>query len=76
HGSLFGLHLGLPDAGRDDHRPVESESEEIPLRDLLLRPQVLFALPPGAYPEGSRPAWDVVGGARLDRRGRNGTPRR
>ena len=32
-GEMLDLHLGLPDAGRDDHRPVEPE--QFPARDRL-----------------------------------------
>ena len=34
---MYDLHLGLPDAGGDDHRPVEPVPEAVPVRDLLLR---------------------------------------
>lgn len=30
-GEVLSLRLGVPDAGRDDHRPVEAKPEEIPL---------------------------------------------
>jgi hypothetical protein len=33
------VHLGLPDAGRDDHRPVEPERARASFRDVLLRPK-------------------------------------
>ena len=42
-GEVLELHLGMPDAGRDDYRSVESESAPLPNRDLLLRSSFLPA---------------------------------
>ena len=54
-GEVLELHLGMPDAGRDDHRSVESESAPLPNRDLLLRSSFLPALPGWTGAHGSRP---------------------
>ena len=49
------LHLGMPDAGRDDHRPVESEPAPLSNRDLLLRSALLSVLPIWTDTQDSRP---------------------
>jgi hypothetical protein len=38
------MHLGLPNAVGDDHRPVETLSEKVPVRDFLLRAEKLPAV--------------------------------
>ena len=43
-GPMYYLYLGLPNAGADDHRPLEPVEEEVPFRDLLLRSQELLLL--------------------------------
>ena len=61
------LHLGLPDAGRDDHRPVEPNSEAVPIRGILLRPEVVLGLQSRPDQEGSRPQGHELGGGGLGR---------
>ena len=51
---MHNLHLGLPDAGGNDHRPLESVSEAVPVRDLLLRAEKLFPLPGRGNAQGAR----------------------
>jgi hypothetical protein len=43
----------LSHAGGDDHRPVESVKETVPVRSLLLRPEKLHYLPARARTQGS-----------------------
>ena len=69
---VHGLHLGLPDAGRDDHRSVEAEREEVPVRDRLLRPEVVRVLSAWQAACGAGTTGHVVGRGGLDRRGGHG----
>ena len=50
---MHDLRLGLPDAGGNDHRPVESVKETVPVRNLLLRPKKLPLVPARARTESS-----------------------
>ena len=63
---MHNLHLGLPDAGRNDHRPLESVSEAVPVRDLLLRAEKLFPLPGRGNAQGARAKRHVLHRRRLD----------
>jgi len=51
--TLLELHLGMPNASRDDHRSVESKSAPLPNRDLLLWPSFLPTLLGRADAHGS-----------------------
>ncbi len=53
-GEVRGLQLRLPDAGGDDHRPLEPVFEKVPVLDVLLRPEELRDLPGGVKARGSR----------------------
>ena len=49
------LHLGLPYARGNDHRPMESVGQKISTGDILLWTKVLFPVPVGSNAEGARP---------------------
>jgi len=68
------LHLGLPDAGGDDHRPVESVKEAVPIRNLLLRPEKLPLVPARASAQGSGAQRYVLYRGGLGRRRRHRPP--
>jgi len=68
------LHLGLPDAGGDDHRPVESVKETVPVRNLLLRPEKLLLLLARARAQGSGAQRHVLHRGGLGRRRRHRPP--
>ena len=65
-GEVLELHLGMPDASRDDHRSVESKSAPLPNRDLLLWSSFLPTIPGWADAHGSRsPSWNDLHGRGL-----------
>ena len=66
--------MGLPDAGRDDHRSLESVAEVIPLRDILLWPEELRPLSGRDQAQGSGTKGYVLHRGGLDRRGRHLAP--
>ena len=73
--TLCKLHVGLQNPGYPHHRPVEPHHPAIPFRDVLLRPQILRALPPGANPQGAGPSRHVLGRGGLGRCGGDGASR-
>jgi len=60
------LHVGLQDARRDDHRPLESGQDEIPLRDILLWAEELSVLPSREDTDGSGKKRHGLAGGGLD----------
>jgi len=66
------LYLGLQDAGGDDHRPLESLQEKVPVRDLLLWSEKLRFLSGWTNTQGAGAKGYVLHRRGLGRRGRHG----
>lgn len=71
---MHDLHLGLPYAGRDDHRSVESVPEAVPVRDLLLRAEKLPAVSGRGHTKGAGAKRHVIHRRGLGGRGRHLAP--
>jgi len=68
------LYMGLPDAGGDDHRPLEPVHETVPFRDLLLWAEKLFLLPIRTQTQSAGSKRHVLHRRGLGRRGRHLAP--
>lgn len=62
---VHGLHVGVQDGRRNDHRPVEADQREVQGREFLLWAEVLLALSGGSETSGAGAEGNVVSGRRL-----------
>ena len=73
-GEMYDLCLGLPDAGGNDHRPLESLKKTVPVREILLRPEKLLFLPGRTGTQGAGAQGHVLHRGGLGRRRRHLAP--